>query len=91
MKWETILLLGSSDVVVAARRWHQSVIRLERIAQEQRSDMTLAEAIDATSYARRVFYLTAKRDIGIAVGETPEVYEWQHSKMMSLGTDESAS
>jgi hypothetical protein len=61
MRWEAVLLLGSSEVVIAARTWHQNVFRLERLAHGQPSDMTLAEAIDATSHARRNFYEVATR------------------------------
>ena len=88
MKWEAVLLLGSSDVVTAARTWHQSVFRLERLAHGQPSDMTLAEAIGATSHARRKFYEVAKRDIGIEIDGSPEAYEWQHTKMANIGNDE---
>jgi hypothetical protein len=89
VKWETVLLLGSSEVVVAARTWHQCVFRLERLAQGQPSDMSLAEAIGAVSGARRNFYEVAKRDIGVAVGASPEAYEWQLSKLTGIGSDES--
>lgn len=86
-KWEAVLLLGSNEVVIAGRKWHQCVFRLERLAQGQPSDMSLAEAIDATSKARRNFYETAKRDIGIDVGASPEAYEWQLSKVAGAGID----
>jgi hypothetical protein len=49
MKWEAVLLLGSNEVVITARKWHQSVFRLERLAYGMRSDMSLVEAIDAIS------------------------------------------
>jgi hypothetical protein len=88
VKWETVLLLGSSEVVVAARTWHQCVFRLERLARGEPGDMSLAEAIGAVSGARRSFYEAAKRDIGVAVGGSPEAYEWQLSKLTGVGRDE---
>jgi hypothetical protein len=80
MKWEAVLLLGSSEVVVAARQWHQAAFRLQRLAYGKTSDMSLSEAIAAISQARRTFYEAAKSDIGIDIGGAPEAYEWQLSK-----------
>jgi hypothetical protein len=88
MKWEAVLLLGSSEVVIAARKWHQSVFRLERLAYGKDSEMSLAEVIGAISQARRNFYEVAKRDIGIDVGVSPEAYEWQLSKIAGTGIDD---
>lgn len=87
-KWEAVLLLGSSEVVIAARKWHQSVFRLERLAYGKYSGMSLAEVIGAISQARRNFYEVAKRDIGIDVGASPEAYEWQLSKIAGTGIDD---
>jgi hypothetical protein len=39
MKWEAVLLLGSSEVVVAGREWHQDVFSLERLAYGKPSEM----------------------------------------------------
>jgi hypothetical protein len=86
-KWEAVLLLGTNDVVIAGRKWHDCVFRLQRLARGQPSDMTRSEAIEATSHARRNFYEVAKRDIGIAVGASPEAYEWQITKFDSIGID----
>jgi hypothetical protein len=88
VKWETALLLGSSEVAVAARTWHQCVFRLERLAHGQPSDMSVAEAIGAVSGARRNFCEVAKRDIGVAIGGSPEAYEWQLSELTVIGSDE---
>jgi hypothetical protein len=53
-----------------------------------RSDMSLAEAIDAISQGRRHFYEAAKRDIGIEVGPSPEAYEWQLRRTTQSGLDD---
>jgi hypothetical protein len=90
MKWESVLLLGSSEVIVAARAWHQGAFRLQWIAMGRGSDMPGDEAIGAVSRARRAYYEAAKADLGISIGSTPEAYEWQLAKMAKAST-ESAS
>jgi hypothetical protein len=82
MKWEGVLLLGTDQTIVAARAWHESVFRLQRIASGLEVEVSWAEAVEATSRSRRGFYEAAKRDIGIAVGDVPESYEWQLSKLV---------
>lgn len=81
MKWETVLLLGSSEVVIAGREWHQEVFHLERLAYGEPTEVPLMEAIKAIGQSRRHFYETAKRDIGIEIGGSSEAYEWQLSKL----------
>lgn len=90
MKWEAVLLLGADRTVVAARTWHDSVFRLQRIASGASVDLSWAQAVEAASQARRGFYEAAKRDIGIAVGDAPESYEWQLSKLVG-GTSDGTS
>lgn len=82
MKWETILLLGTDRTVIAARAWHDSVFRLQRIASGVDVDSNWADAVGAVSRARRGFYEAAKADIGITVGDAPESYEWQLAKLV---------
>jgi len=84
LKWEMVLLLGTSKTVAAARAWHESVFRLQRIVSGVDVGITWAHAIAAASKARRRFYEAAKTDIGIAIGESPEVYEWQLAKLVPL-------
>jgi hypothetical protein len=88
IKWEAVLLLGSNEVVIAARNWHNSVFRLERLAHGKPVDVPLAAAIEAISQARRNFYEAAKGDIGIDVGASADAYEWQLSKTTDLGLDD---
>jgi len=49
--------------------------------------LTWAQAIAAASKARRGFYESAKADVGIAVGESPETYEWQLTKLVPVDGD----
>ncbi len=87
MKWEAVLLLGTGRTVVAARAWHESVFRLQRFAAGEPVDGTWADAVEAVSRARREFYQSAKRDIGIAAGDASESYEWQLAKLTRLDDD----
>lgn len=82
MKWEAVLLLGSEDAVVAGRKWHESMFRLQRIAIGEAPDESWTEAIKATSGARREFYEVARRDIGLAIRGSAQSYEWQVSKLL---------
>ena len=93
MKWESVLLLGSSDVILAARTWHQSAFRLEWMALGRGGDMSWDEALQAVSQARRGYYEAAKADLGISIGGAPEAYEWQLAKIaeMAAATAEAAS
>ncbi|RSM36091.1 hypothetical protein DMA12_41670 [Amycolatopsis balhimycina DSM 5908] len=83
VKWETVLLLGTGSTVVAARAWHESAFRLQRIASGREVELSWSEAIDAVSKARRRFYEAAKADIGIALGDVPESYDWQISRLIA--------
>jgi hypothetical protein len=86
VKWESVLLLGTSEVIIAARAWHQSAFRLEWMALGRKSDMTWDEAVEAVSRARRAYYEAAKADLGIGIGSEPEAYEWQLAKMTRAST-----
>ena len=83
LKWEAVLLLGSENVITAGREWHQVTFRLMRLACGQTSDMTWPEAIKKTGRARRNFYVAAKADLGVAVAESSDAYEWQMSKWLT--------
>jgi hypothetical protein len=89
MKWEAVLLLGTDRTVVAARAWHESVFLLQRFAAGEPVESTWAEAVETVSQARRSFYESAKRDIGITVGDAPESYEWQFARLTRLNDEHS--
>lgn len=82
-KWEAVLLLGSGNVIKAARAWHNGVFRLHRIAAGL-SDEAWAEAVQAMPHGRREFYEAAKQDLGIAIGDDPASYEWQLAKLVPV-------
>lgn len=83
VKWETVLMLGNDRVIIAGREWHQKVWRIMRIACGQTSDLSWREAIEGAGLARRRFYEAAKADLGVDIGESAEVYEWQMGKWMT--------
>lgn len=88
IKWEAVLLLGTEEIVAAARTWHQSAFLMQRVAAGLRTDVTWAEAVQAASRARRDFYSVARRDVGIGSGEVSEVYEWQLARLVPLDEPE---
>jgi hypothetical protein len=77
VKWETVLLLGSDEVVKAGRRWQQSVFPLEEIARERRAAAEWDAAAAVVSRQRGTFYEAARNDLGLQKGGTPGIYDWQ--------------
>ena len=65
-KWETVLLLGDPDTVLAARTWHRLVGDMQRFVRDNRTDVGGWEALfDKVEAARATFYEAARRDLGI--------------------------
>lgn len=88
IKWEAVLLLGTEQIVDAARAWHESAFRMQRIVSGHETGMTWADAVQAASRARRGFYSVARRDIGIGTGEASETYEWQLARLVPVDEPE---
>jgi len=80
MKWETVLLLGSDEVVEAARRWHRSVFRLQEIARGYATADGWDEAVKVVSRERGRFYEAARRDLGLRQGNAAGIYDWHYSQ-----------
>ncbi len=71
VRWESVLLLGSAEAILAARLWHRTVWTLRRAALGELDtnwSSTLAEA----GHRRRAFYEAARRDLGVK-GSLPDV------------------
>jgi hypothetical protein len=71
VRWESVLLLGSAEAILAARLWHRTVWTLRRAALGELDtdwSSTLAEA----GHRRRAFYEAARRDLGVE-GSLPDV------------------
>ncbi|MEU8821384.1 hypothetical protein [Actinoplanes sp. NPDC048796] len=83
LKWEAVLLLGDENVIAAGRDWHQLSFRLMRLACSQPSELSWEEVIKRTGEARHRFYVAAKGDLGVHVGESTDVYEWQMAKWLA--------
>jgi hypothetical protein len=77
--WEAVLMLGSEDVILAARAWHDCYFRLQRLALGQPGG-DWREAVDAASLGRRLFYQAARADLGLPPDRRPETFEWQFNK-----------
>lgn len=84
VKWEAVLLLGSPEVIKAARRWHQGVQELQVLALKQPGAGTWIETIEATSQARRRFYEAVRRELGIPISGSTDVFEWQMTKHLEV-------
>ncbi|MEV0062061.1 hypothetical protein [Nocardia sp. NPDC050718] len=86
MMWESVLMLGSEDAVVAGRRWHESGFRLQLIATGRISDVPWARAVEEASQARRGFYEVVRKDIGLAIRGSSQSYEWQLARFLQLSS-----
>jgi hypothetical protein len=76
-KWETVLLLGDPDTVLAARTWHRLVGHMQRFVRDYRTDVGEWEALfDKVEAARAAFYEAARRDLGIR-GLLPAGGRWE--------------
>lgn len=80
--WESVLLVGSSETIAAARSWHEAIWILEVHVREQRHDAEKWR-LDAqrVSQRRDAFYAAARCELGVAgppppAGNWPR--EWQH-------------
>jgi hypothetical protein len=82
LAWEAVLMLGSEDVVLAARTWHDCYFRLQRLALGQLGE-NWREAVDAAAVGRRLFYQAARADLGLPPSRRPETFEWQFNKWTS--------
>lgn len=77
--WETVLLLGHRDTVEAARRWHESVWRLDWIAcrKENASSEDYETARSEVNHARALFYESAREDLQVKGGSLPDEEEFE--------------
>jgi hypothetical protein len=82
-KWELVLMLGDDSVVAAAREWHKVTFRLMRLAAGQSAKLTWNEAIEAAGRARGRFYSAARTDLGVKLGASSGLYEWQMAKWLA--------
>lgn len=71
-RWESMLLLGSPEVVAAARDWHQAVHRLDWYARGRLTDAEQwLPAIREMEKYRDKYYECARNDLGVGGGTLP--------------------
>ena len=77
-RWETVLLLGSAEVIEAGRAWHQEGWTLQWMARgRSESADSFKQTYIRADDARFNFYRAARADIGIK-GAMPEVKWGEH-------------
>jgi hypothetical protein len=75
--WESVLLVGSDEAVLAGRRWHGAVGLMHRVASGSDNSQNWHRAVQAASAARRDFYTVARIDVGGQPSADPAIFEWQ--------------
>lgn len=74
VQWERILLIGSPEVVMAAKAWLEEAYHLEFFARQLRSDPAeFAKATRDRREARMRFYSAVRADLRINSGKIPAV------------------
>jgi hypothetical protein len=72
VKWETVLLLGASGTISAARTWHECAWKLELIPREQSADgAKFIKSYKESVHLRNLFYASARSDLGVQSGDLP--------------------
>jgi hypothetical protein len=72
--WESVLLLGNPETVMAARKWHETAWRLEWFARGRlpNKNANWQEARSAANEARSLFYESARKDLQVKGGMLPD-------------------
>lgn len=72
VKWERVLLLGSSERVAAAHRWHKAAHDLTyTVLDEDPAPGEYLRQYEAMGRLRDAFYLSARTDPGGRGGDVP--------------------
>jgi hypothetical protein len=73
-KWESVLILGSPDVIKAAKAWGDVAWHLEWFARGRRDDAReYSQAKAEGNEASRYFYSVVRADLGVVSGLIPEL------------------
>jgi hypothetical protein len=77
--WETVLLLGHPETVIAARNWHESVWRLEWWARGQITGEheDWEKARSEVNRTRSLFYESARKDLQVRGGTLPDMVDFE--------------
>lgn len=88
LAWETVLLLGDTGTVTAARNWHEAVWRLERFARGEMpgGSEDWQKAREEVNRTRSLFYDSARIDLQVRGGNLPGVvdYETRSQRILSF-------
>ena len=69
IQWESMLMLGSQEVIEAARRWRHQAWLLESFARGLRTNPDeFHAATKSRRTARQQFYFAARADLGVVTG-----------------------
>jgi hypothetical protein len=80
-KWQSVLLLGDPETVLAARKWHRLVGEMQHFVRDDRTDVGEWRALYGQfDPARAGFYEAARRDLGIRSGPLPPGGPWELAK-----------
>jgi hypothetical protein len=87
VQWEKVLLLGSPDVIIAAKDWQDAAYHLEYFARQLRTDPSeFLRTRKDQRQARWRFYSAARADLRITSGDIP-AYAQGPSKPFTTGTE----
>jgi hypothetical protein len=77
--WETVLLLGHPDTVGAARKWQETVWRLNGFARGKIAGGSeyWEKARSEVNRARSSFYESARKDLQVRGGDLPGMEEFE--------------
>jgi hypothetical protein len=77
-KWESLLLLGDTETLLAARNWHRLVGEMQVFIRDKRANLDEWEALFVKVEAARTrFYESARRDLGIRGDPLPPGGIWE--------------
>ncbi|MGW4351848.1 hypothetical protein ACWELJ_07115 [Nocardia sp. NPDC004582] len=72
VRWEAVLLLGSTDVISAGRQWHKEILDLSHVVLAADPDHTeYLRLFQSTGRLRNSFYDFARADLGVRGGVLP--------------------
>ncbi|WP_328391958.1 hypothetical protein [Nocardia sp. NBC_00416] len=72
VKWERVLLLGSSNTIAAARRWHKAAHDLTYLVfEEHPGPDRYVRLYESMGSLRDDFYVCARADLGVRGGSVP--------------------
>jgi hypothetical protein len=89
-KWESLLLLGDTETLLAAREWHRLVGKLQRFVRNNKTDVGEWRALFVQAQAARTrFYHAARRDLGIRETSFPAAGPWDELETSEAEADRS--